>query len=130
MTWTGLGQVVLGNLYQVWNEKFVLKFILFQQMCISNIEHAALILMWLYSIYMLLVMFLNHVFQQERFNAIARIFGIGNKNGGILRKCYSFSCWYKNCKNVWGIDIPILVNANTFVKVDPQIEKESRRAIS
>ena len=69
-------------------------------MCISKIEHAALILRWPYSIYMLLVMFLNRVFQQERFNAIARIFGIVNKNGGILRKCYSFSCRYKNCKNV------------------------------
>ena len=30
MTLTGLGQVVPGNFYQVLNEKFVLKFILFQ----------------------------------------------------------------------------------------------------
>ena len=36
----------------------------------SKIEHAALILRWLDYIYILLVVFLDRVFQQERFNRL------------------------------------------------------------
>ena len=48
----------------------------------------------------MLVMFFNHVFQQEWFNWFGWFLASFIKNGGTLRKCYSFSC---RCKNIWDI---------------------------
>ena len=49
-----------------------------------------------------LVMFLNRVFRQEWFNRSPWFLASLIKNGRTLRKCYLFSCRYKN---VWDIGI-------------------------
>ena len=49
-----------------------------------------------------LVMFLNRVFRQERFNRFLWFLASLIKNSRTLRNCYLFSCRYKN---VWDIGI-------------------------
>ena len=43
-----------------------------------------------------LVMFLICDFQNERFNRFLRFLACLKNNNGTLRKCYLFSCKYKN----------------------------------
>ena len=57
-------------------------------------------------IYMLLVIFFIRVFQNKRFNRFLRFFASLINNNGTLRKCYLFSCRYKNfwsIKSHWNV---------------------------
>ena len=66
-------------------------------MCISKIEHAALILRWPDYIYILLVVFLDRVFQQERFNRLLGFLASLIKMWNLLFSCMfeisAYRCW-------------------------------------